>query len=264
MDLSSETVKTLIGHGRAMSQPIDLPGGGVAFLAPNDYQVHTHKEAVLPDYIQAEASFTSPESFSDYTNTFKTGKTRICGNLKSNVFRAYFDYHLPGEPSWNKHFAQLTLQHSPQWEAWGVCNNALMNQGDFAEFIEDNRQDVIEPDGATLLEIITDLESKTEAKFQSSIRRSDGSMVLNYEEETKTQTAKGNIPLPTELELGVPIFRHGEIFKIKVFLRARVRDGNAKFVVKIDQMRQAKESAFLAISQQIHDATGLFIWEGSL
>ncbi len=45
------------------------------------------------------------------------------------------------------------MRHSPEWDTWQSKDGEKCNQMDFAEFVEDNAPDIVNPDAATILEV---------------------------------------------------------------------------------------------------------------
>lgn len=265
MDLTAEAIKVLLGQGKIVAQEaIVLPNNQVGLIVPQGYEVQTFSDPYqLPDHISALVRLSSGNSFIDYVNTYKNDRTRIMASRGTGRFVAHFDYHTPAGPSHNRHSAMFDLPLSREWVDWTGAEARPFTQEGFADFIEDQKLSIIKPDSASLLELITQLEAKSSANFQSSIRRDNGSFVLSYVEENNVQ-AKGGIAIPSVFEIGIPVYQDDNPYKLEVNLRTKVRSQVVSFTVKLVQAEKVKEAAFNAIREVIQNGTSITIWDGSL
>jgi uncharacterized protein YfdQ (DUF2303 family) len=143
------------------------------------------------------------------------------------TFKAIIDYHAVDTPNNTNHTAEFALKKTPEWGNWLSNNKKAMNQEDFGRFIEDNLEEIIEPTGATMLEIALSIQARTDTKFTSSQRLDNGQIQLQYHEEINgTAGNKGLLQIPQTFTIGLKLFEGGEPYKIEARLRYRIKEGN--------------------------------------
>ncbi len=264
-DITKEVIDELLSVGASRAEVFDLPDDNKGILVPDGYRITTYKDPYkLPPHIAARTTFSKLDSFLTYVHDFKTETTRLFGTYDNSQIIAYLDYHGQNGPEAIAHSSVLTLMKSTEWANWTGINGKALDQVTFAEFLEENRLNVINPDGATLLDIVTTLEAKTEVTFQSSIRLGNGTAKLNFQEE---QTAKGggngSLDIPTMLQLGLPVYRYGTPYTLSAFLRMRIQGGKVSFIVKLDNPAKVVEAAFADICVKITSDLQLPVLEGN-
>ena len=134
-------------------------------------------------------------------------------------------------------FEPLTSRH---FERWNTSDRTWFEQREFADFLEENLDDVVGPTAAALLSISRNLEATVKHKITSSHRPEIGDATIHYESETDT----GDIVIPQEFEIGIPIFQHADPYKVKVGLRLRVREGQCRFQYRMLNVDEAIEDIF--------------------
>lgn len=166
------------------------------------------------------------------------------------------------EAGWRDHTAFYECPLSAEWKAWSKANKNLFEQAEFAQFIEDNLPDIVEPSGADMLEISRTLEAKKKINFASGIRLSNGQQELTYEEQVAGTASKGKLQIPEVFKIGIPVLEGGPRYSVQARLRYRI-DGGA-LVMWFDLLRPHKiiEDAVLAVWKDIEAGTGTAILNG--
>ncbi|MVT28133.1 DUF2303 family protein [Acidovorax citrulli] len=162
---------------------------------------------------------------------------------------------------------------APEWAAWTGMDGKKQNQVDLAQFIENNLVDVAflepkdghpgSPDGSTLLEVCRTLEAKKKVDFKSAIRLADGSTQFTYDEYVQGSALQGQLQVPEQFSLAIPVFENGAKWRVDVRLRYRIQDGG-NLVMWLELIRPQKviEGAVLELREQIAKDTGLQILNG--
>ena len=92
-----------------------------------------------------------------------------------------------------------------------AANKKSMNQGEFAQFLEENAGMFTEPKGADLLELILSLEGRNHADIKEAFKLQSGAIKVNYTEEVVLKgvasNREGNIELPSILKVAIALFR---------------------------------------------------------
>src|SRR5580658_4846916 len=75
-------------------------------------------------------------------------------------------------PGWGDFRASIEFRPTPQWVKWQNVDGKMLPQATFAEFIEDNLDDIASPPKADFLEIVTYLQATRTVDFKSGLRLS--------------------------------------------------------------------------------------------
>lgn len=193
-------------------------------------------------------------------------RSRIFADPDKSTIRLVFDHLANGvgdkdEPpvsGWSQHSATLSLRESRKLALWKRLNE-WHSQGDFANFLEDNMEDVLTPSGSELLAIATDLEANSSGAFKGRTNLTNGSVQLAYQSDTIT-----TVEVPARLTLGIPLFEHGDRYKLSARLRFRVTSAGVSFRVLLTNLAESIDSEFERITQEIEEKTGKPIIRGSI
>jgi len=244
-------------------QKIELSEGEKTRVVVKDgFKIETidnHRER--PVCKKGSRTFTAAKSFCSYVNKHKSDdETIIIADEDQGQIKAILNDHGEYNPAWGDFTAVFDLGFSKQWKTWSKNAETRMSQEDFAEFIDQNRTDLmvgeIDLDGEPfknvspleLKSLILDLRTTWEQKFSSKLDPVTGATNLSYVDEEK---GKGSVTIPDKFVIAIPIYNAGDIFMVRIELRLRTRDGKAFFYYFIDQVEKLKEAAFDKICQRI-------------
>jgi uncharacterized protein YfdQ (DUF2303 family) len=237
-----------------------------ATIIPEGYEIQSLERFQLrPSRRRAEAVLTTVDSFARYFKDFGTFNSQIFADPSTHAVKAVLDYHdtVPDKPSWCSDKAVLHLSLSLQWRTWKSNHNKALSQVQFAEFLEDNSVDIVEPDGAAVLECAMNLEARKTVKFKSAVNLDNGAAQFTYDEAVEGK-GKGLITVPTRFVLRLPIFEGGEPVDIQARLRYRIKDDALTFTYLMDRPERLLKDAFDAVLLQIEQATGVNPFIGSV
>ena len=166
---------------------------------------------------------------------------------------ALLNGHGKGGPGWGDFRAAIEFRATPQWAKWRAIDGKMLTQVLFAEFIEDNVEDIADPAGATMLEIATYLEATRSVNFRSGIRLSSGAIQFQNAEAIDAKVGAGQIEIPEKFTLGVaPIFGLPP-YKVPVRFRYRIQDGKLMLGIKLqrveDMMAQIIEDVIVKLER---------------
>jgi uncharacterized protein YfdQ (DUF2303 family) len=230
-----------------------LDGVPVAAVPPDFKLESLRKFYEFPADDAGTVAVHSLSSLADYLKRHATGASAVFASRDCALICGVIDWHAvdgaPSErPGWARHRVEYKLEHTPEWKAWNGINGKAMSQDAFAEFLEENLPDVLEPDGASLLETASNLSGKKNTQFLSSRNLGNGDVGLVWKEETEAGGGvNGDAKVPGELLLKLPVFRGAEkatTFDVKAFLRYRIREGKLTFEVKLHRPEKAVDLAF--------------------
>lgn len=244
-------------------------GGHPYMVVPNGASVHSLEKLLPKPLVKRQAvSFTSPDSFGRYITEHAGATTAIFAKVSANggSFVGVLDYHTPkGDPSWCAHRATYDCPHDPLFALWMKDNNAWKPQREFAEFLESNTAQIVEPSAAEFLEVAQTLTARTQVSFSGSTRLDSGRDQVAYEATSETKAGeKGNLTLPPLFTVGLPVFDGARPWKFKARLRHRITD-QKKLELKYELINPqlTVRAAWDDIVQVITEATKIEPYLGS-
>ena len=199
----------------------------------------------------------------DYHIAHATPASIILASRDKGEIVSVLDWHQPenidspADPVYGfaRHRARFSLAFTPEWIAWNAVSGRAVNQTAFAEFIEENLPEVIEPDGAALLEMVRHVSGKKSIVFESARNLANGDVQITYKEDTQANgSSKGEIAMPSHIVLRLPVYKGAEratTFDVKAFLRFRVADGKLTYELKLHRPEKAVELAFVEVCAEL-------------
>lgn len=139
-------------------------------------------------------------------------------------------------PGWADFRVSIEFRQTPQWAKWKAIDGKMMPQVQFAEFIEDNLEDISVPNGATMLEIATYLEATRTVNFRSGIRLPSGQIQFQNMENIEAKVSAAQIEVPETFTLGIaPIFGL-PAYQVPARFRYRLQDGKLTLGIKLQRI----------------------------
>lgn len=247
---------------------LQLPSGAIVNLERYEDTPRRHRATV---------ELYETASFIHYLNRHKlAGRTIVFGKATElgGGFNAIIDGHgevdtaVKDVSGWGDHRVSLKLETTPEWGRWVGNNAKFMSQEAFAEFIEDNLNDIHTPDGATLLEIAQGLQGTKHVNFKSGKNLKDGAIKFEYVEQIQvagtTNQRTDSFQVPDKFTLAVVPFVGANGVYIDARLRFRIgQDGKLTFAYILNRPYKTIEEAFAVARTDIEDKTGLVVLLGS-
>ena len=87
----------------------------------------------------------------------------------------------------------------------------------------------------------------------------NGSVRFSYQDEVET-----TVDIPRNLTLGIPLFEHGDRYRLGARLRFIISGGSVKFKLLFTNLQDAKDQEFERIVQEIEEKTSKVIYRGRL
>lgn len=262
MTITKDAIE-LLQQGRNVPAKIDAPDGAIAVPLPAGYTLqrldpldrpltHTKQHVTLHD----EASLVA------YLGTFKSEQSRLFaepGFLSAVPGRARIvaaiDYHKAEGPQRVDHVATYMPRYSEAWQRWHKACAQPLGQVELAEFIEECRADIAEPDASGLIDMVRLFKASKKVEYDSVTYQSDGRVKLHYSEDV--QKGGPAAELPEGLVLGIPVYYAGAAYKVPVFIRFRVGVGGVKFQLKLDRPDRIEDDAFSELVTRIAETTAV-------
>lgn len=183
------------------------------------------------------------DTFCDLYKRHENPGSNVYANPDALLYTAVMNDDQHGDPDWRDHRVTLQLKCSPEWTTWTSADKKTMPQGDFARFIEENLPDIVDPDGALLLELCSKLEATKTVKFLSGVNLQNSTVQLRYE-ETVEGRGHGEVRVPAQLVLGLPPFENGPRYKVTARLRYKITDDKLTFAYALDHPRAVDRARY--------------------
>jgi uncharacterized protein YfdQ (DUF2303 family) len=215
------------------------PDGSASLLDLEKFREH-------PDRPRGVFRPATIESLVNYVETHKIdGATTLWVHETSGQVVAVLDDHSKESPAWRQYRAELILRPSSEWLFWTGANSQLMDQEAFANHLQEGLPDILDPDGATLLEIAEKFHANTEVKFRSGVDRTSGEVKFLYDEsiEAKATTAAGDIAVPRKFTLVLSPFIGEDKVEVEANLRYSAKGGALRLGYKLERPERIVEAA---------------------
>jgi uncharacterized protein YfdQ (DUF2303 family) len=262
MTTEAEAVAKIIRAADSKGHVIKTEDGREFLIVPDEFTHHDVTEPnkvdfIRPEFIKQSVNIQTADSLVEYVNRFKSEDTVLFADIATDTIVAQIDYHEPhGEfAGYVSHRASLTLSRSIEWQEWTRISGRLMEQLEFARFIEENAADIRAPAGADLLESIRDLQAHRKVNFMKAVRTSSENETFEYSEETTAKTKQGGIEIPTKFQLGIPVYFGEGDNELFAFLRWKLGDGSLTLGIQLHRPEHVRQAVFQGIVTQIAQRT---------
>ncbi|MEQ8931605.1 MAG: DUF2303 family protein [Nitratireductor sp.] len=221
----------------------------------------------LPPRIEQSLQTDDAQSLMTYTNRFSDTRSILIADVDALTVTAVLDWHFSNNGTFEstlnaqpcKHKATLKLRRSEEFKRWSAMEGILHDQMAFAEFLDENAQDIIDPDPADMIEVARELEATQGVAFKAATRLQTGERSLRYETETHT---KGDIKVPTQFTLQIPLFQGEEPVDIKASFRFRPQPDGLKLGFVWRRVDYRIQAEFAQIATRVAENTGLPVMFG--
>lgn len=214
----------------------------------------------LADHVKATRTVADADSFIAYVARHYDPGTEVYASLSASTVTALIDGPTATDPDKGRdragheeHILSLRLEKTPSWNAWLSKNGQWLSQVDFAEHLEDNLSDIVEPAAADMLELAQTFQATRGVEFKSSQRLSTGETTIAYAESTDAKAGRsGNLSIPERFKLALIPFVGGETaYAVNARFRYRLRDGDLALAYKLDRPERVLEDAFKDVLEAI-------------
>jgi len=165
-------------------------------------------------------------------------------------------------PGWADHRVNLVFRETPQWQKWKAIDGKMMPQANLAEFIEDNLADIVDPPGASMVEIATYLQVTRAVDFKSALRLSSGEVQFQNSTSDDTKVSAGAIKVPETFKIGLPLFQGGRGYVVTARFRYRLVEGKLTLGIKLQRVEDIVVDIFNDLVAQIERGTNISVIEG--
>lgn len=222
---------------------------------------------VVPGRVVQSVTIETALSLVDYAGAFASDGSRLFANIDADRIVAILDYHKvneseedggKAEADFGEHRATLQLVRSMEWKAWTGADGKLVPQLEFVNFLEENREDIVSPVAADLLEVVRDLQTLRKVDFRSVVREGSENYKIEYANDENVATRTQSLTLPTEFLLTMPVYFGSASVSIYAMLRWKISDDNKLLLgFKLKRAERIRQAEFQRIVTEIGEASGL-------
>jgi uncharacterized protein YfdQ (DUF2303 family) len=205
------------------------------------------------------------ESFGQYWDKHaNTEFAEVYADDVHDVIIAVLDAHGSTVPGWHCHTLEYKLRRTTAWQTWTKHNRALMGQTEFAELLEDNLPNIVQPDGAELLELAQTFTANTQVAFKSGALLADGSRELIYSENIEASGGRGGkkIVIPREITLALAPYEDNDPMPVTARFRYRINDGNLRLGFVLNGVDEILSQAFDNVVEQVEIRASVNVMRG--
>lgn len=248
----SRDAHVLLNAGAALCRPQTNPAedGDSYALAPEGFKLIELPTRISPARPKGTVRLRDAASFIAYWETHHVPRSRVYATMEPAVFLAVFDEFddsftgtVSDQADWRQFRAEFQVPASREWKTWHSINRKDLGQLGFAEFLQDNLPDVVQPDGASLLEMCLNFEAMQGGKVVAVQRLQDGSQNLQFQADANTT---GSVRLPPEITLSIPVFENEAPEPLQARLKYRIKrdDGSITFKIELVRPHKVLEASF--------------------
>src|SRR3990167_8882746 len=226
--------ESAIDAGKAIVAATQVPqyvgGGDRPFvIVPAGFETISLQPFMPPQRHAYRPTLQTEKSFINYVNRFKLGGTTIYAST-DHRFVAIMDHPAAANSKieYGDHQALYAPAKSREWKRWSDFSGRYQTQVNFAEFIEENALDVIDPSPARMIEVAQSLEITKNAKVTSSQRLDNGEVQFSYVEDvTSTAGKRTTAEVPRKFMLNIPVFDGDMPVPVECLFKHRAGEGGA-------------------------------------
>lgn len=196
-----------------------------------------------PRRMRGHTRFRDTKSLAAYLERFEQPHSIAFSDPVRHTIEACIDWHDHNEqlPNHVDHKASFIAQKTAEYQAWVEVHKKPMSQVAAGMFLEERAVDVIEPDAASIMDMVMQFDALKRVTFRQSTRLHDGQRQFTYSEESE---ARGAVTLPERIKIRVPVFDGQEPDVIPIRVKYRIEDGSLKFTFEIHDRSKVETTAF--------------------
>ena len=229
--------------GAATAKPVKQTGLNDLFVLPKGYELASAPD---PEFVHAKVFTDDIASFIDYIKHFgDTDQSVIFENLPEKAV-CRLDYHRASEdhaakPAPDEHVIIMQRVESRQLREWKQFVGMAQNHRGFVEFLDMHVEQF--DGGLELIDKLSAVQAESSVRFSSVQPIRGGKVMATFAETSEAKAGQsGNLEIPNELLVKIPLFEHGGLYGLKVRLRPRVSQGVLTFAMAWLNLEESLEN----------------------
>lgn len=189
-------------------------------------------------------------SFLEYWDRFADAdRSIVYASIDPAQFVAVIDHHTDAEAAYEQHRVLYKLGFSQEWNTWtGASSQPFKGNEEFAEWLENQVPDVVEPAGASLLQIALNMKVNAHASFGNQVNLANGKAEFTYTNamDGSSTVNSGSVAIPELFTIEIPVFAgiEAQKYRIDARFRYRLNSGVLKLWYELVRPHKVLEEAF--------------------
>lgn len=269
---NQDFAKTIIDSAAAGAEIRHMDSAIPFVIVPEGYDVR-NLEKLLDNPTRKRCSIltTDATSFIDYLNKHSIPvASTIYADIDSERSQcnlvAVIDDHSDEIPNWREHTCSFAPKQAVEWGRWIGNNKKVMNQSDFATWLEDNLPDIATvpnmPTGAEILTMALAFEANSDKRIKSRVNLQTGGVQFEFVDDEDKDT-RTKMVVFERFTLGIPVFDGSPSgYPLEARLKYRDKDGKVNFWYELIRPDRVFKTAVVEELSNIKQGTGLVIISG--
>lgn len=195
---SNNLLETFIEHAKPIQEYLS-PEGAPYYIGHEKLKAVSLEQFLgVPLRTKQTVQCSDVKGFIDYVNAYKDKGTALFPDQRS--ITAVIDYHSKDRPSWCGHKAVFGMAHTVEWNSWKSMQGRWMSQRDFAAFLQENEESIVEPAAGTVRTMIQRFKAVMSMHHVSELDSAGNEAVLEFRKESKATTGS-QVEFPKELKI---------------------------------------------------------------
>lgn len=166
------------------------------------------------------------------------------------------------QPAFRDYRAFLSPPLSESYKVWMGSNGKRFDGNKaFAEFLEDHFEEIVEPSGATIMELALNFNVTGSVSFANPVKLDNGSTALTILKETANaaQVPSGKVVIPNKFRVRIPVLRDdARSYSFEAHFRFRLEnEGGVKIWYQFIRPDLVIERVVKEALEGIHKTTGV-------
>ena len=276
MTETTHDLQTVVDVATRAAAPHELTPGSIYALVDNDGKIHElnldrDEYRDTPRRKKGTVIAHDANAFTTYVGKHRLASTEVWADEEGTRVVAVLNAHQEsdsqidaGPAGWSDHRVLYAVRKTDAWKAWLAHDRIWHTQTDFAEHIEDRVIDIVNPTGATMLELAQSISGTVGVTFESSKRLSTGEGRLEFKETVDAKAGhRGQLDIPETIELALVPFQGAPAYKVKARFRYRINGGKLALSYALERPEDVIREAFADVISSIAadvDAPVLMGW----
>jgi len=145
-EVAQPRIETVTGPDGRAAPVMFIPEGHGFRVQPALDLIDKYTPRPAPLRTKGMAKIESLGSFIAHVERFKREETALFIRREPPQIEAVYDYDQTAEPAYREHRASFDFKPTVAWRAWKDAHGQALSQSQFAEFLEEQGADLIDPD----------------------------------------------------------------------------------------------------------------------
>jgi uncharacterized protein YfdQ (DUF2303 family) len=163
-----------------------------------------------------------------------------------------------GGTGWGDDRAMISIEPSDEWTRWEELSGKTMSQAAFAEWLEENLEEIAPPEEGSdhakpieLLAMVRDLQIHTKGEFKRKVDPRTGTGTLVY----STEHGEGSTKIPRAFGIAIRPWDGADAYRVEARLSFSLQGSQALFTFKLHRLDEVWMKAVAGLAAELDEAT---------